>query len=169
MLDIEQFRQYILKPALSFLQIYSDDAEELLVFTCAAESDGGSLIHQVNGPALGIYQCEPDTHIDLWRNFIIFRTNFTMQLAMNFGVPKVPPVEKLMTDLMYATAIARLHYYRVKEKLPSRHDVDSMWEYYKQYYNTPAGKADKDKSIQKYRQFARLPAPEVKAPAKNKK
>ncbi len=155
MLDISQFRQYVIVPSLSLLQLYSKDAEELLVFTCATESDGGTLLHQINGPAVGIYQCEPNTHNDLWRNFIIHRNDFITQLAMNFAIPSIPDANKLVTDLMYATAICRLHYYRVKERLPSADDVDAMWTYYKKYYNTPKGKATKDRAIKAYLRFSK--------------
>jgi hypothetical protein len=61
MFNITQFRELLIRPVLDSLQMYSKDAEELLVFTCAAESNGGTYLHQVKGPALGIYQCEPST------------------------------------------------------------------------------------------------------------
>ncbi len=154
MFNISQFRKEIVTPVLSELQLYSKVAEELLVFTCAVESDGGTYVHQVNGPALGIYQCEPATHNDLWRNYIINRNNYISILALNFGIHIIPDESKLITDLRYATAICRLHYERVKAALPaSEEDVNSLWEYYKQYYNTPAGAATKTKSIAAYKKF----------------
>lgn len=165
MLDIGQFRQLIVTPALSNLQLYSKDAEELMVFTCAVESDGGTYIKQINGPAVGIYQCEPNTHNDIWRNFILYKNNFVTQLALNFNVNAIPDISRLMTDLSYATAICRLHYARTKERVPSMTDVDAMWEYYKKYYNTPAGAATKDASIQKYYDFLRTPKKAQKAPS----
>lgn len=155
MIDIIQFRQYVLMPSLSLLQLYSKDAEELLVFTCAVESEGGTYVHQINGPAVGIYQCEPNTHNDLWRNFIIHRNNFVTQLAMNFSIPKIPDISKLVTDMMYSTAICRLHYFRVKEHLPLADDLDAIWLYYKLYYNSSKGKATKDKAIKAYQRFTK--------------
>lgn len=157
MLDIDQFRQLIVIPALSNLQLYSKDAEELLVFTCAVESNGGTYIKQVNGPAVGIYQCEPNTHNDMWRNYILYKNNFVTQLALNFNVNAIPDISRLMSDLSYATAICRLHYARTKERIPNCTDVNAMWEYYKKYYNTPKGAAEKEPSIQKYYDFLRLP------------
>ncbi len=156
MFIIEQFRNYILKPSLSLLQLYSDDAEELLVFTCAVESDGGALFKQVGGPALGIFQCEPNTHNDLWRNFIFNEHKLISLLALNFACPKIPDVNRLIYDLNYATAIARLHYYRIKSPLPKADDIDAIYDYYKQYYNTPAGKSTKTKSIAAYKRFTGL-------------
>ena len=37
MIDNKQLRELIIKPALSKLQMYSTNAEEILVFTCASE------------------------------------------------------------------------------------------------------------------------------------
>ena len=154
MFNITQFRQDIVVPVLSQLNLYSKVAEELMVFTCAVESDGGTYVRQVKGPALGIYQCEPSTHNDLWRNYIINRNNYISILALNFGVNIIPDESKLVTDLRYATAVCRLHYARVKEALPqSEEDIDKIWEYYKKYYNTELGKSTKTKSIAAYKKF----------------
>lgn len=164
MLDIDQFRQYVLSPALSQLQMYSKDAEELLVFTCATESDGGTLLHQINGPAMGIFQCEPNTHNDIWRNFIFNRSDIIAKLTMNFDVPRIPDLSRLVCDLKYATAICRIHYFRVKDKIPAAGDIDAIWDYYKLYYNTPKGKAKKDKAIAAYYRFTKTKAPDAEKP-----
>lgn len=160
MFDILQFRQFIVVPALSQLQMYSKEAEELLVFTCAAESEGGTFLHQVKGDAVGIYQCEPNTHNDIWRNYLMHRSNITAVLALNFDVPRIPDAMRLTYDLKYASAICRLHYARVKPSLPKADDVNAIWEYYKEFYNTPKGKATKDKCLTAYYSFTK------KAPSK---
>ena len=69
MIDNKQLRECIIKPTLDSLQMYSQAAEELLVFTCACESLGGTYLKQVKGPALGIYQMEPATYQDIWENY----------------------------------------------------------------------------------------------------
>ena len=152
-LDIKQFRECIIKPVLSELQLYSKEAEELLVFTCAVESEGGTYIKQVKGPAVGIYQCEPATHTDIWRNYIFNHSHLLSILGMNFGVHNVPDSDKLISDMRYATAIARIHYLRVLQAIPSTGNIDSIYEYYKKFYNTVAGKSSKDKSIAAYNRF----------------
>lgn len=157
MFNIQQFRESIIVPVLSKLQMYSKEAEELLVFTCAAESLGGTLLTQVKGPALGIYQCEPNTHMDIWKNYIYNRQSLVAILGLNFACNNVPQPERLVYDIGYATAICRLHYMRVKENLPNVEDIDGIWEYYKKYYNTELGKATKDESIAKYRAFLGKP------------
>ncbi len=155
MLNIEQLRELIISPTLDALQLYSDDAVELLVFTCAVESNGGSYLKQINGSALGIYQIEPATYHDIWQNYLRHRADYLLLLSTQFHANNVPNEYRLVYDLNYATAMARLHYRRVSMVLPSRHNVDDMWEYYKQYYNTQQGKAEKKSSIKKYRSFLR--------------
>jgi hypothetical protein len=151
MINMSQLREHIIVPSLSKLRLYSKDAEELLVFTCAVETNGGEFLHQVGGPALGIYQCEPATYHDMWRNYIMARHDITMKLSMNFRVTGWPDENLLVTDLAYATAMARIHYLRVPEPLPSGGDVEGMWKYYKQHYNTPLGSSTKSKSIEAYK------------------
>ena len=48
----------------------------------------------------------------------------------------------LRTDLTYAAAMCRIHYYRVPYKLPAADDAHGMAVYHKIYYNTYKGKTD---------------------------
>ena len=153
MLNQNQLRELIIVPVLNDLQMYSKSAEELLVFTCAVESDGGTFLKQVKGPALGIYQMEPATHTDIWQNFIRYRTNIVTIMSLMFQAPSIPKSERLIYDLRYATAMARLHYRRFNERLPNEKDPKALYAYYKKYYNTPEGKSTEEKSIAKYNQF----------------
>lgn len=155
MLDCSQFRSLIVEPVLSKLRLYSKNAEELLVFTCAAESLGGTYLHQVKGPAVGIFQMEPATYTDIWVNYIRPRNQLATLMAIHYGCNKIPEVERMIYDLHFATAMARIHYLRMPGNLPDAKDVDGMWDYYKKYYNTEKGKAKKEDSIKKYQDFIR--------------
>jgi len=155
MFNINQFREELVKPALIDLVAYSEDALELLVFTCANESRGGTYLKQVNGPALGIFQMEPETYNDIWQNYIKPKNSLSLLLLSNFSVVMMPSEDRMVYDLRYATAMARIHYMRVKEALPPSNDVNAMWAYYKQYYNTPKGAATKDEAIDNYYQFVK--------------
>jgi hypothetical protein len=153
MFDCSQFRSLIIEPVLSKLQVYSKEAEELLVFTCAAESNGGQYLHQVKGPALGVYQMEPATYTDLWVNYIRARNRLATLMALHFQCNKIPEVDRMVYDLHYATAMARIHYLRFKTKLPETTDLEGLWNYYKKNYNTDKGKAKKEEAIKKYQDF----------------
>jgi hypothetical protein len=153
MLNAGQFRELIVQSTLRDLNKVSKDAEELIMFTCAAESNGGTYIKEVNGPALGIFQMEPMTYNDIWDNYIKHKASLSLLLVSNFDVTFMPSEERMIYDLRFATAMARIHYLRVKEPLPNANNVDAMWEYYKLHYNTLAGKAQKDHTINAYHEF----------------
>lgn len=153
MFACSQFRSLIIEPVLSKLQIYSKEAEEILVFTCASESSGGTFVHQVNGCALGIYQMEPNTYTDIWVNYIRARNKMATLMALHLGCNRIPDSDRMIYDLHFATAMARIHYLRCSGKLPALYDVEEMWEYYKKNYNTVKGKATKEESIEKYKLF----------------
>ncbi len=150
MLDVAQLRNLIIKPALQALNLFTPEAMELLVFTCANESDGGHFVHQLNGPALGIYQMEPNTYNDIWQNYINSRQDLKLQLLHNFNAPIMPDEDRMIYDLRFASAMCRIHYARVPKAIPELYDVDGLWNYYKTYYNSSAGKADYHQALEKY-------------------
>lgn len=153
MIDNKQLRELIIKPSLDLLQMYSAEAEELLVFTCACESLGGTYLKQIKGPALGIYQMEPATYTDIWQNYIKNHGMVVNLLTLNFACHNMPLPERMIYDLRFATAMARLHYRRCKQPLPKSTDIDGIWEYYKKFYNTHLGKAEKESSIKHYQKY----------------
>lgn len=157
MLNADQLRDLIIKPTLIDLVMFSDAAVELLMFTCANESLGGTYLKQIKGPALGIYQMEPNTYIDIWQNYIVGKTSILMTLGSVFNSFRMPEEDRMIWDLRFATAMARIHYERVSEPLPFANDTSAIWDYYKRYYNTSRGDAEKDTAIAKYHQFIGYP------------
>lgn len=156
MLNCSQFTEFVVKRTLYDLQLLSDDAVELLIFTCANESLGGTYLHQIKGPALGIYQMEPATYNDIWQNYIQHKTSILIQLIHNFQAPTMPNEDRLVYDLRFATAMARLHYARINESLPKATDVKAIYEYYKKYYNTSDGKANWFNCLNNYSHFKNI-------------
>jgi len=153
MLNVQQLKELIIKPTLLDLIMFSDDAMELLVFTCAVESWGGTYLKQIQGPALGIYQMEPATYNDIWQNYINNKKDLSLIMATNFDCGRIPDEDRLIYDLRFATAMCRIHYLRALEPLPNKADVQSLWNYYKNHYNTLEGAAVHDESIHKYLSF----------------
>ena len=154
MFKVDQLRDLIIKPALQDLVMYSEEAAELLVFTCAVESEGGTYLHQVSGPALGIYQMEPATYNDIWQNYINNKPDLKLKLLHNFNAPVMPDEERLIYDLRFATAMCRIHYDRVNQPIPKRY-IEEMYTYYKEFYNTSDGAATYPKSLWAYDLFIR--------------
>lgn len=153
MIKSSQLKELIIKPTLSAIRLYSESAVELLMFTCAVESKGGSYIKQLKGPAMGIYQMEPRTHNDIWQNYLRNRTDVLYIIQSNINVARMPEPDRMIYDLQYATAMARVHYFRAKGALPDPKDIEGIWAYYKEHYNTNLGKSTKDKSMKMYSEF----------------
>jgi len=161
MIDVNQLIEHVLTPCLDDLHLYSDAAIELLVMTCAVESGGGSFIKQVEGPALGIFQMEEATHDDIWRNFLMHDSRRLTLMQQHFGCVVIPPAYRMVADLRYAAAMARLLYARFPDRLPAKDDVEGLYEYYKKFYNTEKGKSKKAPSIKKYLTYRGLAQPKA--------
>lgn len=141
-MNINHFRIYVLRPTLEQLKLWSPSAEMLLLGTALAESDNLCYLHQLGkGPALGLYQMEPRTHDDIWDNFLSFRKGLRRDvLGLMAPIPEAH--QQLMTNLAYATAMARVHYLRKQEPLPAPEDLRELAHYWKTHYNTHLGKGN---------------------------
>ena len=142
----EQFRELI-EDVLREADLYSPSAVELLMLTCAVESNFGTYIKQIKGPALGVFQMEPATHDDIWDNYIRYHS------IGEFFPYKYSKAELLRYDLRYAIIMSRIYYLRYKYPLPAADDVEGLAEYWKRLYNTRFGKGTVKKAIEKYKEY----------------
>lgn len=121
---------------------------DLLLETCATESHRGKYVQQMHGPAIGIYQMEPNTlhdtldwlkhnHIDIYTSVQQFyEKSQTLEWNYKHNVP-------------WQTALAVSYYWRmcgdtlvnITIDLPARAAV------YKRWWNTIAGAASIDKYL----------------------
>lgn len=148
MIDPGQFRQYILRPVLKQIELWSPEAEELLMGTAAVES-GFQYLHQIHGPAVGVFQIEPKSIMDLL-GWIRKRPKAERAVAQ-YIIPHLPIVEQCHGNLYLITALTRWFYYRVPERLPG--DLRGWARYWKKHYNTPLGKGTEAKFISAYKQI----------------
>jgi hypothetical protein len=133
---------------LAILNLGGAAAENLLLGTALTESGLTYLKQAPNGPALGVYQCEPATHEDLWTNFIVHHEPF-MLAVHGLATPQFR-ADQLVSNLAYATAICRLHYYRSPEPLPAADDAAGLAQMHKLVYNTMLGATDPAVSIHNF-------------------
>lgn len=157
MFNIAQFRQFIIKDTLQGFNyrgtdFYSPEVEEVLVITCANESNGGTFVVQNDGPALGVFQMEPETHDDIWKNWMATRREVGTWIfkTCNFGT--MPKATDMITNLKYATIMARIQYLRSPDAIPS--DLAGQIALYKKVYNTPDGAANEASILAAYKKFA---------------
>jgi len=141
-MDIQPLR-FLIRTTLTPLGLYSTNAEELLCATCAQESLLGVYRQQVNGPALGIFQMEPEDFNDIWKNYLAYHAALANQISAIGGMAPglVVPASLLINNDPLAIAMARVHYERAPGALPDAADLAGLWSYYKQHYNTPEGAA----------------------------
>jgi len=145
-------KEYIIIPTLDYMGLNSASAVNLLLGTAAQESHLGEYLHQINGPALGIYQMEPDTHKDIHNNFLVYKSDLNKKI-LNLSFPAFSMKKNLIGNLYYATAMARIHYYRVPEKLPKVDDIEGLANYWKRYYNTTIGKGTIREFIKNFEKY----------------
>lgn len=136
MIDVEQFRTLVVRPALKVIDLHSDAAEELVLGTALQESHLTYLKQLGTGPALGLFQMEPATHYDLWANYLKYNPELARKVAQ---LAHYKEARSMITDLLYSAAMCRVHYRRVKAALPAAGDIEGQAAYWKKYYNTPLG------------------------------
>ena len=154
MFDITQFREDIVAPALNAVGIRSPEYVELLVFTCAVESAGGTYVKQIQGPALGIYQIEPNTFTDIWHNYILRKPDIVNMLSLNLGIHRIPAPLDLITNLSLSSVMCAM-IYKARKVNPVDSNPETLWSLYKEFYNTPAGKAEHDACMKAYKKFTK--------------
>lgn len=149
-LDLQQVRQWIVKPTLEYLGLWSLSAERLVLGTAVHESRL-RYIDQIDkynrpGPAFGLWQMEGPTHADLYNSFLSYQPELKLKVTRlaSFYSGSFPDPGEMVGNLKYACAMCRIHYRRVKAPLPD--DVRGLAEYAKRYYNSMLGKA----TVQQY-------------------
>ena len=140
-----------IQQTLTPLGCYSLNAEELLMATCANESNLGEYRTQTGGgPARGIFQMEAATHNDIWHNFLAYHKDLSNKIHL---LSANCNTNDMINNDPYAIAMARVLYFRGRGNLPDSKDIEGIWAYYKLHYNTPLGAATHDQFIAKYNRY----------------
>lgn len=145
-IDPQDLRQRVIRPVTLALGLGGDAVEELLLGTALQESGCGRRLSQVGGPALGLWQMEPETHDDLWANFLISRSPLA-QIVLTWTFTGLPKAIQMIGNLYYACAMARVQYFRSPKAIPAKGDLQAQAEFYKTCYNTPKGAATVEEYI----------------------
>ena len=138
----------IIKYTLIKMDMYSEEACDLVYETGMAES-GYRALEQKGGPALGFFQCEPETADDILKNYVIFRSAISQKL-IELGMPAKIMADikspdhidvlkySLITNIALQVAFCRLKYRRDKDPIPTTKKARAA--YWKKIYNTKLGK-----------------------------
>jgi hypothetical protein len=154
-INANQLRTFIIRPTLSYLNLWSNFRENLILGTCAQESNMGTYISQLNGgPARGIYQMEEKTYEDIWENFLKFNGVLYKKISDIEADDKTNLFFQLTWNLKYATAMAFMSYFRHKKFVDlDPKDIEGMANYWKKYYNSSLGKGTEQEFIDNYDRY----------------
>ncbi len=134
------FRAHVIMPALAALMSagipVTKTAADLLMATAAMETDLGTWLTQVGGPALGVFQEDPSDLMDLQQ-----RVTAAQRTALAGIMTPQSWEEQIETNLVFAAAVCRLHYWHATSEPLPPDTVDGLWSYYKPFYNSSLGAA----------------------------
>lgn len=150
MINSLQLRELVVSPVVSTVTPNSStikDAVELLMMIQAHESNSGTYLKQVKGPALGIFQMEPDTFYEV-RKYLDRHPELKYRVASLSSSGLKDPYE-MIHNLAVATAMARVFFMRFEEEIPT--DDYGKAVYAKKYWNTEKGKATVNDYFKAYR------------------
>ncbi len=129
-------REQIIK-ALRWYQLPdTESAIRLLCMIAAHESGDFYYIHQLKGPAIGLFQMEPRTYEDICIYIRQRQDDFPLLV---YDMPQ--PVEYMAFNHIYATGISRVYLIRKPDLFPDPDDIEGLARYAKQHWNTPSGAA----------------------------
>lgn len=156
MFNNEHFRKTIIRPSLDEINLYSPQAEELLIAIMAHESKGGTFLEQEPSIPLGahgVYQMESFTHDSIWNTYVSQHASLARLILNSNQYLQRPSAFHMIWNLKYATQMARLFWLRVNDPLPEANDIDAIAKYWKVYWNTSKGKGKIEDFVLNYKLF----------------
>ncbi len=134
--------------------LWTQAAEQLVLATGAHESGYKHLYQIGGGPALGYWQMEPATYTDHWNTYLHRKRELIDRLA-TLSARYPPGAMQMVTNLAYACAMCRIHYYRRPAALPPSDDAEAIGKYWKRWYNTEAGAGTVPSFILTYNEYVK--------------
>lgn len=142
----------IIRPVLCDLCLWSVAAENLLLGTAVQESGLRHLCQLHDHPSREFFQIKPETDAEIHENFLVLHPGLAAKIHALLA-PKPSHAEQLTTNLAYATAIARIVYYRCPEQLPDAQNIAALAHYWKRHFNKDEGRGSIPAFILNFKEF----------------
>jgi hypothetical protein len=144
MINNYQLRSLIIKPVLKAMSLWSQEAEDLLIGTCAQGSKGGRYLIEESGEppdvsikqnivGIGLYNMTAKMHDEIWRIHLPSKPKIVNDMMQVCCFSRKPTSNMLLYNLYYSTAMARIHYLISNNDIPNT--IQLQAEYYKRYWN----------------------------------
>jgi hypothetical protein len=155
MINLDQFREHIVQPALREAQCWSKSAENMVIGVALVES-GLRFLVQVKGPAKGLWQIESAPYDDVLKYIRLVPRRHQLCLSAAGFETKLPPLflpphDAVIYNLRWGAIIARYFFARFPEALPNHEDYEGMATLWKDRYNTSLGKGTVEKGIEAFK------------------
>lgn len=136
---LADLKYQVVEPALVAIGLMTTAGLNLVTGTALAESAAGAagLVQHPSGPALGIFQIEPETEQDIWNGFLA--SNEAMADRVRSLLAPGDATKQLKGNLSYGAAMARLVYWVSPDPLPAADDAAGLCGMWKSVFNTSAG------------------------------
>jgi len=164
-MNVMHFSRLVLIPTLRRMDVIynknkfaSKAAMQLLLGTAVHESLGLRYLKQTDalgkprGPALGVYQMEPNTLNSLYNDYLMYHGDL-LKIINTFDNEHSTREFLLISNLAYATVATRLNYFWKPKRLPEVGDIEGLAAYWKKFYNTPKGKGTVEEFILNYERY----------------
>jgi len=146
-MEVKEFREKIVRPALVVTDLWNQRAENLIVGTALNESDLRVVTQNGGGPGLSFMQIEPASYLDI-QEYLKRKPKLRAAILAACYMELFPPAEALCWHLRLSVLVARLIYFRRPEELPRETDALGMYNYYKKFYNGgDLGKASQEVAL----------------------
>lgn len=152
-LNIRQFQEHIIDPPLKAIGLYSVNASNLLLGTALVESNLIYLKQLHEGPALGLFQMEPNTLKDICERYLLREDKKELLSRASVYFTDQPFEDQLLGNLHFSVIMARIRYYMVPEKIPET--IEDQALYWKEYYNTIQGKGTVNDYLTKWGKYVK--------------
>ena len=129
----------IIEWSLKQMDLYSEDAVDLVYKTGNAETGYRHLKQMGGGPAIGFWQVEPATLIDIIDNYVKYRPKLEKGLK-SLGFNESDMEIRVMGNIALQAVFCRLKYKRDRYPLPKVGNLEAQAKYWKRVYNTKLGK-----------------------------
>jgi hypothetical protein len=118
---------------LKNLNLYSLNAEHLLMGTAAIESNFTNFVQFGRGPARGMFQMEQATFVDIVKRYLAMpRHGALKQAAFAMAQNNPPQFLELSSNHLFAAALARIRYAMIPAHIPPTlaEQADYWWVHY---------------------------------------
>jgi len=158
-----QLLTHVVRPVLSFIGLSGPASEMLVIGTAAQESQFSAIMQIGGGPAVSMWQMEPNTVRDTWARIppkyadAIEALLVTQVKVSHRSVISI--LNRLPGDLYLGAAMCRLIYYIKPFQLtdisswPSYKWAEYIAGIWKRYYNTPQGAGTVEQFITNWNRF----------------